>query len=137
VKVRLNPTPEIREKLRPGMSTTAVITTATRENVITVPLQAIVPREVEGENKAPEAGNANAPAIGKKKEVEGVFVFGKDSRAEFREVTTGIKGDQDIELKTGLQEGEEIIIGPYKTLRTLKNKDSVKREVKPAAPETK
>jgi HlyD family secretion protein len=137
VKVRLNPSQEIREKLRPGMSTTAVITTATRENVLTVPLQAIVPRELDSENKTAEPGNTNAAGGGKKKEVEGVFVFGKDSRAEFRQVTTGIKGDQDIELKTGLQEGEEIIIGPYKTLRTLKDKDSIKREVKPEAPQTK
>jgi HlyD family secretion protein len=138
VKVRLNPTPEIREKLRPGMSTTAVITTATRENVITVPLQAIVPRELtDGESKPAEAANSNAPGAGKKKEVEGVFVFGKDNRAYFKQVTTGIKGDQDIELKSGLEEGEEIIIGPYKTLRTLKDKDSIKREVKPATPETK
>ena len=49
VKVKLNPTPEVRDKLRPGMSTTATITTAVRENVLTVPLQAIVPREVKGE----------------------------------------------------------------------------------------
>ncbi len=138
VKVRLNPTPEIREKLRPGMSTTAIITTATRENVITVPLQAIVPRELtDGESKPAEQVNANAPGAGKKKEVEGVFVYGKDNRAYFKPVTTGIKGDQDIELKSGLEEGEEIIMGPYKTLRTLKDKDSIKREVKPAAPESK
>jgi HlyD family secretion protein len=137
VKVRLNPSPEIREKLRPGMSTTAVITTATRDNVLTVPLQAIVPRELDGDNKTVEPGNSNTPGAGKKKEVEGVFVYGKDNRAEFRQVTTGIKGDQDIELKSGLNEGEEIIIGPYKTLRTLKDKDSIKREVKPATPETK
>ena len=69
VKVRLNPTQEIREKLRPGMSTTAVITTATRENVITAPLQAIVPRELtNGDNKPAEQSNANASGAKKKEE---------------------------------------------------------------------
>ncbi|MBI3651858.1 MAG: HlyD family secretion protein [Acidobacteria bacterium] len=138
VKIRLNPTQEVREKLRPGMSTTAVITTATRDNVITAPLQAIVPREApNGDSKsASEPVNSNTSGA-KKKEVEGVFIFGKDGRAQFTPVTTGIKGDQDIEIKSGLNDGDEIITGPYKTLRNLKDKDQVKREAKPIAPETK
>ncbi|HKP86732.1 MAG TPA: efflux RND transporter periplasmic adaptor subunit [Blastocatellia bacterium] len=140
VKIKLNPTPEIAAKLRPGMSTTSVITTATVDSVLTVPLQAIIPREPPKDQNQP----AEQPAAGgpqKKKEVEGVFVF-DNGRARFKEVTTGIKGDQEIELKSGvkeneLKEGEEIIIGPYKTLRTLKDGDQVKREEKPATPETK
>ncbi len=137
VKIRLIPTEEIRLKLRPGMSTTAVITTATRENVLTAPLQAIVPRELPNEDKgASEPGNTNGAAA-KKKEVEGVFVYGKDGKAQFQQVTTGIKGDQDIEITTGISDGDEIVIGPYKTLRALKNGDLVKKETKPAAPESK
>jgi HlyD family secretion protein len=137
VKIRLIPTEEIRLKLRPGMSTTAVITTATRENVLTVPLQAIVPRELPNEDKgASEPGNTNAAAA-KKKEVEGVFVYGKDGKAQFQQVVTGIKGDQDIEVTSGIADGDEIVIGPYKTLRALKNGDLVKKETKPAAPESK
>ncbi len=137
VKIRLNPSEEIRLKLRPGMSTTAVITTATRENVLTVPLQAIVPRELPGEDKAKsEPGNGNTAAA-KKKEVEGVFVFGKDGKAHFQQVSTGIKGDQDIEVTSGIADGDEIVTGPYKTLRALKDGDSVKKEIKPAAPESK
>lgn len=134
VKIRLNPVPEVRDKLRPGMSTTAVITTATVENVLTVPLQAIVPREVPGSEPADQAksgGNA------KKKEVEGVFLFGSDGRAHFTPITTGIKGDQEIEVNSGLEENQEITIGPYKTLRTLKDNDQVKREAKPAVTEQK
>lgn len=134
VKVKLMPTPEIANKLKPGMSTTAVITTATAENVLTVPLQAIVPRELtngEGEKKeASESPN-------RKKEVEGVFLLGSDGKAQFKPITTGIKGDQEIEVKSGLSESEEIITGPYKTLRTLKDGDRVKREAKSAQPETK
>jgi HlyD family secretion protein len=129
VKIKLMPTEEIRVKLRPGMSTTATITTATVENVLVVPLQSIVPRELpkeEGQEEAQELPN------GKKREVEGVFVLGSDGKAHFNKVETGIKGDQDIELKSGVNEGEEIIIGPYKTLRTLKDSDPVKKEAKPA-----
>ena len=53
------------------------------------------------------------------------------------EVATGIKGDQEIEIKSGPKEGEEIIIGPYKTLRTLKDGDQTKREEKPAGTDAK
>ena len=129
VKIKLNPTQEIRDKLRPGMSTTAVITTATVENTLTVPLQAIVPRELpkEGEeNKETDSSNR-----GRKREVEGVYLF-NNGRAKFKPIETGIKGDQDIVVKSGLGEGDEIIIGPYKSLRTLKEDDQVKREAKPA-----
>jgi HlyD family secretion protein len=132
VKIKLLPTPEVRLKLRPGMSTTAVITTAIAENVLVVPLQAIVPRELpkEGADKA----TPEPTPSGKKKEVEGVFVFGSDGKAHFNKVETGIKGDQDIEVKSGVTETDKIIIGPYKTLRTLKDGDPVKEEAKPTGP---
>lgn len=132
VKIRLNPTEEIRAKLRPGMSTTAVITTATRDNVITAPLQAIVPRELKDGDKPANETATGTGAPGKKKEVEGVFVL-KNGRANFQQVTTGIKGDQDIEITSGLEEGLEIITGPYKTLRTLKDGDQVRKEARPTA----
>lgn len=141
VKIKLNPIPEVRDKLRPGMSSTAVITTATIENVLTVPLQAIVPREVpkEGDAKSspdpaasPSAAPASPAAAARKREVEGVFVLGKDNRAHFTPIETGIKGDQEIEVKSGLSEDDQIIIGPYKTLRTLKDNDQVKIEARPA-----
>jgi HlyD family secretion protein len=134
VKIKLNPTPEIAGKLKPGMSTTAIITTAIVDNVLTIPLQAIVPREIpngEGEVKSETEGP------NRKKEVEGVFVLARDGKAHFKPITTGIKGDQEIEVKSGVDENEEIIIGPYKTLRTLKEGDRVRREVKPQEPEKK
>ncbi|HSB11074.1 MAG TPA: efflux RND transporter periplasmic adaptor subunit [Blastocatellia bacterium] len=134
VKIKLNPVQQVRDKLRPGMSSTAVITTATVDQVLTAPLQAIVPREApKDQQPAEEPGSPSA----KKKEVEGVFVFTKDGRGHFTPITTGIKGDQEIEIKTGLNEGDEIIIGPYKTLRTLKDGDQVKREAAPPKVETK
>ena len=85
-------------------------------------------------DKPAENGPAGVP--GKKKEVEGIFVY-KNGRASFLQVTTGIKGDQDIEITSGLDEGLEIITGPYKTLRTLKDGDQIRKEVKPATPEAK
>jgi HlyD family secretion protein len=134
VKVKLNPNDEVRNKLRPGMSATATITTATVDNVVTVPLQAIVPRELPQDKAAEQQPQTGTPA--KKKEVEGVFIY-DNGKARFVEVTTGIKGDQEIELKSGPKEGERIIIGPYKTLRSLKDGDQVKEEAKPAGAETK
>jgi len=135
VKIKLNPTPQVREKLRPGMSSTAVITTATVSDVLTAPLQAIVPREPAKDQQPAEQQQSGGST--KKKEVEGVFVFSKDGRGHFTPITTGIKGDQEIEIKSGLNEGDEIIIGPYKTLRTLKDADQVKREAAPVKVETK
>jgi len=132
VKIKLNPVQQVRDKLRPGMSSTAVITTATMDQVMTVPLQAIVPREAK--DQPVEQPGSGAP---KKKEVEGVFLFSKDGRGHFTPITTGIKGDQEIEVKSGLNDGDEIIIGPYKTLRTLKDGDQVKREAAPPKVETK
>jgi HlyD family secretion protein len=135
VKVKLTPTPEIVAKLKPGMSTTAVITTANAENVLTVPLQAIVPRELP-KTDAEKAEEKTATGMTRKREVEGVFLL-KGGRAHFTPIETGIKGDQEIEVKSGVSEGDEIIIGPYKTLRTLKDNDQIKREEKPASAESK
>lgn len=138
VKIKLNPTQPVREKLRPGMSSTAVITTATVDGVLTAPLQAIVPREApKDQQPQPPTDQAAGGNAAKKKEIEGVFVFGKDGRGHFTPITTGIKGEQEIEVKSGLNEGDEIITGPYKTLRTLKDGDQVKREAAPAKVETK
>jgi HlyD family secretion protein len=130
VKVRLDPTPEIRLKLRPGMSATAVITTATVEDTLAIPLQAIVPREIASGDT--HSDRPSASGITHKKEVEGVFLLtGKNGHVRFTPVETGIKGEQDIEVKNGLSEKDEIVVGPYKTLRSLKDGDPVTREARP------
>ncbi len=114
-------TPEVRDRLRPGMSATATITTDTRENVIAVPPAAIVERDAE------EVGSPTASANGQKKRLQGVFII-QDNRAIFRPVETGISGEMEIEIVSGLEEGMEVIVGPYRELRLLKHNALVKKE---------
>lgn len=118
--------------LRPGLSATAKITTATRSNALAIPIQALTirtPADLEVAKKpgakgpAPEIANAKD----KKKEIQGVFVLDKKSNtAVFKPVETGITGATDIEVTSGLGEGDEIVTGSYKVLRTLKNGAGVK-----------
>jgi HlyD family secretion protein len=122
VVVKLLPDDETRSKLRPGMSATSVITTDRRENVLVIPLQALVLQEPEGEPAA-EGGEEK----GKPKEVQGVFKLENNTKAVFVPVETGITGDINIEVTSGLAEGEEIVTGPFSVLRTLKNNTTVKR----------
>jgi HlyD family secretion protein len=135
VIVRLENPPD---GLRPGLSSTAKITTAQKKSVLTIPLQALAVRtQKDLEEAAKKAGrkasdsvtlaagrpapdaSATASSSSKNKEIQGIFVVRK-GRAEFVPVTTGIMGVTDIELLNGLQEDDEIVAGSYKTLRTLK-----------------
>ncbi len=117
----INLTPEAHDRLRPGMSATATITTDMRENVIAVPAAALVERDAE------EVGEPIASANGQKKRLQGVFIV-QDGRAIFRPVETGISGEMEIEIVSGLEEGMEVIVGPYRELRTLKHNAIVKKE---------
>jgi HlyD family secretion protein len=127
--------------LRPGLSTTAKITTATRQAALAIPIQALtIRRSSELKEKEKNAVEAAAPAKaedkGKKdEELQGVFVV-RSKRAVFVPVETGITGTTDIEVTKGLKEGDEIVTGSYKVLRTLKNNAAVKIEKTPAAPES-
>jgi len=118
---------DIRNALRPGMSATATITTKTRNNVIAVPLQAIV-------EKAPPtpsptlAGSAPTPVpTEKRKDIKGVYLM-QAGKAKFVEVTTGITGESDIEILSGVKSGDEVITGPSRVLKTLKDGAMVKRQ---------
>ncbi len=127
--------------LRPGLSTTAKITTAARSNALTVPIQALSVRtkaQLEQEKSAPGSVHAAAPAPkevaskdksssskDQKQDMQGVFVI-RNKKAEFVPVTTGIAGTSDIEVLNGLHEGDEVITGSYKVLRTLRSGSSVK-----------
>jgi HlyD family secretion protein len=127
----------------PGMSTAVSINSATHDNVLMVPIQAVTAREAKKkEEKAPAregsllatrgaaaapspasapapAGKAGEPptvaATGKPKPVKVVFVL-KDGKVEMREVKIGIASRTDVEILDGLAEGEIIVEGPYRTL---------------------
>lgn len=126
------------DDLRPGLSTTAKIKTAERKNVVAIPIQALAVRTrkdlEEAAKNAKGAGNSSVtlaaplPAASgdpKKDEIQGVFVV-HGKKATFRPVETGISGVTDIEITKGLQPGDEIVVGSYKALRTLKPESSVK-----------
>jgi HlyD family secretion protein len=120
------------EDLRPGLSATAKITTATRGNALTVPIQALTVRRQADLISKDEKGSvqAAAPEASKDKdkdsqEIQGVFVL-RNHKAEFVPVDTGIAGTTDIEVIKGLKEGDEIITGSYKVLRTLRPGSSIK-----------
>ena len=120
VVVRLRPTDEVRTKLRPGMSATAVVTTDRRENAVVVPLQALVIQE----EPLPEGAEADPKA--KPKEVQGVFLL-EGTKVRFVAVESGITGDTDIEVINGVKPGDTIVTGPFSVLRTLKADTVVKR----------
>ena len=145
---------ETDPKIRPGLSATARITTATREQAISVPIQALVVRD-PAENKNDEddvvatgSGVALAASTSSEdedtsadestdentdetedKEVEGVFVM-REGKAVFVPVETGIAGEKYFEVLDGLQEGDQVITGNFAALRKLKNDDPVKLDKK-------
>jgi HlyD family secretion protein len=123
------------ETLRPGLSTTAKITTAQKPGVLALPIQALTIKTIE----PPPSGNVQAAtkAAGTP-EPQGVYVVDKDKsgnlRVRFVTVTTGITGATQIEVLSGLTEGQEIVIGPFKTLRALKENALIKRDTEKPAP---
>ena len=105
--------------MRPGFSCSADILTGTAAGVLAVPIQALVVREKEAEGEA------------KPKEEEGVYILksdGKKKTAAFAAVTAGMTGETQVEIQSGLAEGDEIITGPFKSLREIKDGDRVRLE---------
>lgn len=119
---------EVKNALRPGMSSTATITTKTKNNVIAVPLEAIVEKQPTPAPTATVAGNAPAQAPAEKpKGIKGVYII-DGNKVKFYEVTTGITGEADIEITSGIKEKMEVVRGPSRVLKTLKDGMSVKRQ---------
>jgi HlyD family secretion protein len=104
-------------EIRPGFSVTADIITGKKENVVTVPLAAVVVRD------SPKGEKTAAGAL---KTEEGVYAL-REGRAVFVPVRTGLSGGLMVELLTGLAPGEEIVTGPFKALRQIKDGDQVRR----------
>ncbi|MFQ5675740.1 MAG: efflux RND transporter periplasmic adaptor subunit, partial [bacterium] len=122
--------------VRPGLSCKAEITTGYRDKAVAVPIQALTLRkpselkpEKKGARRRRRAGSAAADDGTKEEESQGVFVI-NDGKVEFHKVKTGIAGDRFFEVLSGLEVGDEVVIGPFKALRRLRNSDPVKVENK-------
>lgn len=120
---------EVKDGLRPGMSATAEITTKTVDNVIAVPLQAVIEKKPEGSPEPTIEGDMPPPPGDKPKLITGVFVL-NGNKAKFVEVTTGIIGESDRQILTGLSDGDEVITGPSRVLNTLKDGTVVRKQEK-------
>ena len=127
------------EDIRPGLSCTAKITTATRQHVLSIPIQALTIRQKGDLEPEPKNGAKVQPVKldpaaekARKEEIQGVFVI-SGAKAIFRKVETGITGATDIEVLSGLKESDEIVTGSYQIIRTIKNDAQVKVDNKAPA----
>ena len=127
--------------VRPGFTCTAVITTATRQQAVAAPIQATTVREMILDDKGqivreppPAPGQPRRPTVSPasqelkpgqtRKEIEGVFVV-RDGRAVFQPVKVGIAGDKFFEILDGLKVADQVITGPFNSVRNLKDGDPV------------
>jgi HlyD family secretion protein len=122
---------DIEVSLRPGMSSTATITTKTKSNVLAVPLESIVEKQPTpaASPGATIAGNTPTASPEKPKSQKGVYLI-EGNKVRFVEVTTGITGEADIEVESGLKTDQEIVRGPSRVLKTLRDGMTVKRQTK-------
>ncbi|MDQ3650364.1 MAG: efflux RND transporter periplasmic adaptor subunit [Acidobacteriota bacterium] len=130
-------TDEMRNALKPGMTATATITTKVKNDVVAVPLQAIVEKAPTPAGSPGASPSAPTPTPGgeRPKDAKGVYVL-DGNKAKFIEVTTGITGESDIEILSGLPQNAQVITGPSRILRTLKDGTVVKKqEKKPGVPD--
>ncbi len=145
VKVMIDePVPNVR----PGFTCTADITTATRQNVVSAPIPAVAVREViydaNGQIvRQPRVDKRRRPSVEPvasaeelkpgqtRKEVEGVFVL-RNNRAEFVPIKLGVAGERYFEITSGLKPGDQVITGPYNSVRGMADGDAVKLETKKA-----
>jgi HlyD family secretion protein len=131
--------------LRQGLSATAKITTATRQNTVTVPIQAVtvrLRRELEAKDDAAKEGEASDVSVSAKdrekgkEEIQGLFLI-RNGRAAFVQVDSGIMGSTDIEILKGVHPGDTIVTGSFSVLRTLKNNTKVRIDNTPMTVGTK
>jgi len=133
---------EVVPEVRPGFTCTADITTATRKDVVSVPIPAVAVRELiydangqvvkepktDKKRRAAEAATTSSTDLKPgqtRKEVEGVFAL-RDNRAEFLPIKMGVAGDKYFEVLTGLKAGDQVITGPYNSVRGMADGDLVK-----------
>jgi HlyD family secretion protein len=123
------------------LSATAKVVTAVRGNALSIPIQALTVRtkgdleqqKKDGVQAAAPVDPAREKAL--REEIQGVFVIQGD-KAVFRKVETGITGATDIEVLSGLRDGEEIVTGSYKVIRTMRNGAKIKIDNAPPKAES-
>jgi len=126
---------DVHPGLKPGMTATVDIITATHEDVLNVPIQSVVSRapseleetDEESEEKAKKP-RSRSTEEDEEDEVEGVFIVSDDDQALFVPVVTGIADELSIEVEGDLDDGQRVVSGPYRELRTLKNGEDLKVE---------
>jgi HlyD family secretion protein len=104
--------------LKPGLSASADIIIAKKEGVLAVPISSLVLRDKKTDDKETE-----------KKQEEGVYIV-QESRVKFIPIKKGIMGELMIEIQSGLEEGQDVVVGPYSALRLLKDDTLIKVEEK-------
>jgi HlyD family secretion protein len=117
VKIQMKEPPE---GIKPGLSVQADILTGFRPQALTIPIQALVLREIE---RAP----GEQPAPGAPRDEEGVYVV-NDGIVRFQAVKTGLLGELSLEVLEGLEGGETIVTGPFRALRSLNPGERVREE---------
>jgi HlyD family secretion protein len=104
--------------LKPGLSASADIIVAKKDGVLAVPISALVLRDkMQDEQNAEDAHE------------EGVYIV-QNGRVKFIPVEKGIMGELMIEIRSGLEEGQDVVVGPYSALRLLKDGSLIKAEEK-------
>jgi HlyD family secretion protein len=127
--------------VRPGFTCTAEITTATRKNVVSVPIQALTVRDLLYTNagqlvreppprrkRSADDATASRPETPEghtRKETEGVFLY-QDGKAVFTPLKTGVAGEQYFEVTQGLKAGDQVITGPFASVRELADGEGVR-----------
>jgi len=127
--------------VRPGFTCTAEITTATRKGVVSVPIQALTVRDLLYTNAGQlvreppprrkrssddtTATRVETPEGHARKETEGVFLF-HDGKAVFTPLKTGVAGEQYFEVTEGLKAGDQVITGPFASVRELADGEGVR-----------
>jgi len=111
--------------LRPAMTAKVDILTATSADALTAPIQAVVTRKLDE-----EGGEVKGSAAKGIEDSDVVYLIDDDNKAQVRAVVTGVSDELYVEITEGLAEGEEVIIGPYRTLKNLNSDEAVRTEEK-------
>lgn len=113
-------------ELKPGMTATSEIITAQLQNIVMIPIQSVVVRPVDQLSSEFRNGDGNLGLKGKD-QTEAVFVV-QDGVATLMPVITGVAGEEYIQIRSGLQPGQQVITGPFNSLRELRNGERVESE---------